>query len=227
MEYVPLQSLSNVVTAGALHCWKVVNVLPSLSNIVSALANGRLLAVGSCSRAWGLLQKPSPAFLVAPWRQGWLQARWVRERVGKIWPAISLEPEGLGDFCLLWLVAGLMGHVLECFQWMRQKMKSHWHFMECSHSFIRWMSHLWLHSMKRCFNEKAIWWKGYLMKRRFDEKALHWKAALGFRELVEMFSQNGCKPHLAQKSLKVQGRMSSKLFFRGKDLLPSHLWTVS
>jgi hypothetical protein len=29
-----------------------------------------------------------------------LQARWV----------IALEPDGLGGFCLLWLVAGSMGH---------------------------------------------------------------------------------------------------------------------
>ncbi len=65
-----LQSLSSVVTAGALHCYKVVSVLQSLSsidttralhclkvvsvlqsffNIVTAWANGRLLEGGEHS----------------------------------------------------------------------------------------------------------------------------------------------------------------------------------
>jgi len=55
-------------------------VLPSLFNVVTDLANGRLLAVGSYGRARGLQQKAA----LPSWRQGWLQARWVRERVGKI-----------------------------------------------------------------------------------------------------------------------------------------------
>ncbi len=38
--------------------WKMINVLPSLSNGVTALANGRLLRVDSLGEAKGLLQKP-------------------------------------------------------------------------------------------------------------------------------------------------------------------------
>jgi hypothetical protein len=54
-----LACLSNVVTAGAMHFWKATGMLQSLSNIVTALANRRLLAVGSYARASGLLQKPA------------------------------------------------------------------------------------------------------------------------------------------------------------------------
>jgi hypothetical protein len=39
----------------------VTNVLPSLSNVVTALANGRLLRVDSSGEAGGLLQKPGLA----------------------------------------------------------------------------------------------------------------------------------------------------------------------
>ncbi len=72
---------SNVVTAGALHCWKVMIMLQSLTNVVNAWANGRLLGVGSYGRANGLLQKPAlpSCSQVAPGRHGWLQARWVGE----------------------------------------------------------------------------------------------------------------------------------------------------
>ncbi len=54
-----LACVSNIVTTGALHCCKVVNILQSLSNVVNALANERLLGVGSYGRAMGLLQKPA------------------------------------------------------------------------------------------------------------------------------------------------------------------------
>jgi hypothetical protein len=96
----------------------------------------------------------------------------------KLLSAITLEPDGSGDLCLLWLVAGLMGRVFEGFWWMSQKMKSQCHFIESSHSFIQWMSQLWLDSMKSHFDEKPFWWKATSMKSHFDEKPLWWKAAL-------------------------------------------------
>jgi hypothetical protein len=67
-------------------------MLHNLSNVVTASASERLLVVGSCGRARGLLQKPA------------------------LPPASTLEPEGLEHSCLLWLAAGLMEHVLECFR---------------------------------------------------------------------------------------------------------------
>jgi hypothetical protein len=38
-------ALSSVVTAGALHCWKAVIILQSSSNVVTVLANRKLLRV--------------------------------------------------------------------------------------------------------------------------------------------------------------------------------------
>ncbi len=43
-------------------------------------------------------------------------------------------------------------------------------FIECSHWVIRWMSHLYVGSMKSCFDEKQLWWKSASMKICFDEK---------------------------------------------------------
>ncbi len=46
--------------------WKITNVLPSLSDVVTALANGRLLRVVSFGEARGLLQKlrqKAPSFV--------------------------------------------------------------------------------------------------------------------------------------------------------------------
>jgi len=50
----------------------VVNVIQSLSNVVDALANRRLLRVGSCGRVRGLLQKPTLPPRSHLW---WLQSR--------------------------------------------------------------------------------------------------------------------------------------------------------
>jgi len=95
---------------------------------------------------------------MAPGSQGWLQARWAG---AKFWSAITLEPGVTGDFSLLWLSAGLLGHVLKCFWWkvlVNDKPPFWWK----SH----WMNHFYVHSMKSCFNEKLLWWKATLMKSR-------------------------------------------------------------
>ncbi len=158
--YLPpskLACLSNVVTAwliraGSLLIFSTVYLMLSLLDSPMA---GRLLM---CSQVYPTLSLPQ--LMEGCW--WWVamgeprgfyrsQARWV---VLKVWSAITLEPGGLGDSCLLWLVGGLLGHVLECFEERYKSMKSCCPFIEPTHSFIWWMRHLHVHLMKSCFDEK-------------------------------------------------------------------------
>jgi hypothetical protein len=50
-------------------------------------------------------------------------------------------------------------------------------FIKCSHLPIQWTSHLYVSSMKSCFDEKLLRWKAILMKSCFNEKPFWWKAA--------------------------------------------------
>jgi len=72
LAVVELVSLSNVFTAWAIVCSKVMNKLQDLSNVVSPTANARLLGVGSRGRARDLLQKPA----LPPGKVGWRNFDW-------------------------------------------------------------------------------------------------------------------------------------------------------
>ncbi len=135
--YLPpskLACLSNIVTSWLIRAGR----LPMCSQVYLTLSLSQLM-----EGCWGWKAMGEPGgFYIS-------QARLV---VWKVWSAITLEPRGLGDFCLLWLVGGLLWHVLECFDERNKSMKSCCTFIE--HSFIWWMRHLHVHLMKSCFDEK-------------------------------------------------------------------------
>jgi len=48
-----------------------------------------------------------------------------------------------------------------------------------SHSFIWWMSHLWLGLVKSCFNEKSLWWKAIEFRTEKVIKIKFWRRQFG------------------------------------------------
>ena len=70
-------------------------------------------------------------------------------------------------------------------------------------------------SMKRRFDEKALWWKGASMKRHFDEKVLQWKGASMKRHFDEKALQwkgASMKSRFNEKALRWKGASMKSRF---------------
>jgi hypothetical protein len=144
---------------------------PSLSNVVTALANGRLLRVGTYGRARGLLPKPG---LPARSHHRWPPARWPGSRQGGCYQSlISPNSWTRRPRRLLFALAGscLTGAGLRVFlikdtiQWKATVHSSNLH------------THLTNEPLVCRFDEKLLWWIAILMKSRStnDKQILKYK----------------------------------------------------